>query len=274
MKSTKLATISLVVGLVVVALAAGYSPANAITPGQETAQEPAGPVLVQYIGHASFLITAPDGTRIITDPFDAIPNPVPSMPLPFPYGLAADVVTVSQAHPDHNNYTAVGGNPEVLSTVTMVNEKLVKVGMVDITGYRTWTGTTSPGFNTNFVYQIGDVKLVHLGESGPITDPRVTDPQSIIDALKGADVVFVPLNSLRMDDQIMPLLDSIDAHTIVPMHFSESPDVRYRRGATIEEFLAVVPPDMTVVTGVETLEVTPGMPYQIVVMSRTPFESN
>jgi L-ascorbate metabolism protein UlaG (beta-lactamase superfamily) len=271
MKSTKLATISLVVGLVVVALAAGYSPANAITPGQETAQEPAGPVLVQYIGHASFLITAPDGTRIITDPFDVIPDPVTGGARPFPE-IEADVVTISQRHPDHRNSGAVQGDPKVLTPVTITQENPVQVGMVTITGYLTWAGF-SRGFNAVFVYQIGDVKLVHLGETGPFTNPHVADPQAVTDAVRGADVVFAPVNSLHLDDEIMPLLDAIDARTIVPMHYSTDPNNRYLGSPTLDEFLAVVPPDMPVIKGAEELEVTPGMPNQVVTMSRSPFEN-
>ena len=56
---------------------------------------------VKWLGHASFLITADDGTRIITDPYKSQSDG----------GLvgyakineAADVVTVSHEHNDHNH---------------------------------------------------------------------------------------------------------------------------------------------------------------------------
>jgi L-ascorbate metabolism protein UlaG (beta-lactamase superfamily) len=64
---------------------------------------------IKWLGHASFMITAETGTKIITDPYvtTEILN----------YGEikeSADIVTVSHEHTDHNNVAAVKGNPEVV----------------------------------------------------------------------------------------------------------------------------------------------------------------
>ena len=57
----------------------------------------------------SFLITADDGTKIITDPYATNER--------LKYGdikESADVVVVSHEHGDHNNVAAVKGKPEVV----------------------------------------------------------------------------------------------------------------------------------------------------------------
>jgi len=64
---------------------------------------------IQWLGHATFLITSDTGTKIITDPYKAGD--------PLNYGEikeSADIVTVSHEHFDHNNVASVGGNPEVV----------------------------------------------------------------------------------------------------------------------------------------------------------------
>ena len=64
---------------------------------------------VQWLGHASFLITSDSGLRIITDPY------APDDNLRYdPIDDAADVVTVSHDHFDHANVSAVKGDPQVV----------------------------------------------------------------------------------------------------------------------------------------------------------------
>lgn len=64
-------------------------------------------VTIEYIGNLCILITAPDGTRIVSDPYHDSPRP-PGLDR-LPSGLAADAVTVSHLHPDHNNFVKGGG---------------------------------------------------------------------------------------------------------------------------------------------------------------------
>ncbi|HWQ45236.1 MAG TPA: MBL fold metallo-hydrolase, partial [Longilinea sp.] len=139
---------------------------------------PEGTVTIDYLGNSTILITASDGTRIICDPY----NTHPAGLISFPRGLTADVVTISHAHPDHNNSGIIDGSPEVLRAVGVY-----QIGIVTITGYDGREG--SPGGpsdlrNIIFVIQIGDIKIVHLGDSGVITDPAT------LAAVQNADVIF------------------------------------------------------------------------------------
>ena len=67
---------------------------------------------IKWNGHASFTITASDGTVLVTDPYD-----------PSGYGGVltydqvrdrADAVLVSHDHADHNYVQGLPGSPQVL----------------------------------------------------------------------------------------------------------------------------------------------------------------
>ena len=67
---------------------------------------------ITWLGHASFLVESRDGTRLLTDPFEAgsYDGAVGYRPI----AAEADVVTVSHEHADHNAVDAVKGSPEVV----------------------------------------------------------------------------------------------------------------------------------------------------------------
>ena len=84
---------------------------------------------VKWLGHSSFLITAADGTRIITDPY--------CEGMGLSYGAiaeAADIVTVGHKHPDHDNVSAVKGKPLVVDATGSKKVKNIEFkGIVLIT---------------------------------------------------------------------------------------------------------------------------------------------
>ncbi|MHB8105632.1 MAG: MBL fold metallo-hydrolase, partial [Dehalococcoidales bacterium] len=64
---------------------------------------------IKYLAHSAFLITAANGTKIVTDPYTKSPGLNHAA-----ISETADVVTVSHEHGDHNNVAAVKGNPKVV----------------------------------------------------------------------------------------------------------------------------------------------------------------
>ena len=61
---------------------------------------------ITWLGHASFLVESQDGTRIITDPYEAgsYDGAVGYRPIE----ERADIVTVSHDHADHNAVDSCG----------------------------------------------------------------------------------------------------------------------------------------------------------------------
>ncbi|HJX13838.1 MAG TPA: MBL fold metallo-hydrolase, partial [Dehalococcoidales bacterium] len=81
---------------------------------------------IKWLAHAAFLITAADGTRIITDPYQTMDA--------LRHGEikeSADIVTTSHDHHDHNNVAAVGGEPQVVRGAATV--KGIKIRAVPTT---------------------------------------------------------------------------------------------------------------------------------------------
>ena len=69
---------------------------------------------IKFLGHATFLITSEDGLRIMTDPYD--PGGYGGQFRYRPITDAADIVTVSHDHADHNYPQGVPGSPVALTS--------------------------------------------------------------------------------------------------------------------------------------------------------------
>lgn len=227
--------------------------------------DPTGPTVLQYIGHSCTLITAPDGTRIISDPYGGgSRHPIGLADLPD--DLTADVVTVSHFHPDHTNVQSVKGEPKI-----MLYPGSFQAGMVKIAGYAGDHGLVnekSSGENTVFVFEMGEVKIVHLGAAGVVTQ------SDILAAMENADVIIVDI----MGDAAHPLKDELDqllernVRTIIPTHYSFDGQPRYYGSVTLDDFLQIVPSGLAVVRQGSTLQITADMPKQVVVLAPVAIE--
>jgi L-ascorbate metabolism protein UlaG (beta-lactamase superfamily) len=213
------------------------------------------PVTLQFIGNSCTLITAPDGTRIVSDPYGNSAHPTGIGPLP--KDLVADAVTVSHAHPDHNNVKGVGGTPQLITA-----PGTFQVGMVKVTGYGGYEGSPSgPSKNPHvvFVFEIDGVKIVHLGDSGPITQPDV------LAAIEQADVLLANIDGYVIPaDQIVPFIQRAKVRTFIPTHYSLSTGARWQGAPTIDEFIKTLPADLPIVRQGSEIQVTPNMPTQMV----------
>jgi L-ascorbate metabolism protein UlaG (beta-lactamase superfamily) len=230
--------------------------ATATATSVSTAITYSGTVRLQYLGNSCILITAPDGTRIVSDPYGTFDHPIGMDPLP--EDLEADAVTVSHSHPDHNNTNAVGGSPQIIKT-----PGTYQIGMVTVTGYQGKEGSPSgPSSmsNTIFVFETAGVKIVHLGDSGPATKAEV------LAGIENADVILVNIDAYVIPrDQVMTFMQQIHARTILPAHYGINLD---GSSSYLDKFLAVLSPDVVVVKDESgEIQVTPGMPEQVLVLT-------
>jgi L-ascorbate metabolism protein UlaG (beta-lactamase superfamily) len=260
MKRNSFAALCLVICLALLAGCAQSTPAATAAP-QPTATETPVPVsaTLQYIGHASFLLTVSDGTRIAIDPYNDYTAPA-EIAL-YPEGITADVVVITHFHSDHSNVRAIAGARAVYQPGAD------SAGIVKITGLAGDHGLVNgapSGANTVFVFTIGEIKIVHMGGGGVITQPE------ILAAVGNADVVMID----AMGDPTHPIVEIVDqfrAHgvrTIIPTHYSFTDTTRIYGEITIDEFVNLLAPDETVVRedGSE-LVVTAGMPRQVVILT-------
>lgn len=161
---------------------------------------------IKWLGHASFLITADDGTRIITDPYETGEG--------LKYGEiteAADIVTVSHEHGDHNNAAAVKGNPQVVrdtTTVKGISIKAVPTAHDD-------KGGGERGPNIVFCFQVDGVRVVHLGDLGHLlTDNQVVEIGKV-------HVLLVPVGgNFTIDARTAgEVCEQVRTRVIIPMHY-------------------------------------------------------
>lgn len=161
---------------------------------------------ITYLAHACFLMTAADGTRLITDPYDQ------SVGYRMP-GESADVVSSSHSHFDHAFFQGVKGS---FVKVTSPQEQLVNG--IRVRGVRTAhdeAGGKKRGENIIFVFTIDDMQVVHCGDLGH------TLTQSQIDQTGPVDVLMVPVGGYFTIDagEAARVVDSLHPRLVIPMHY-------------------------------------------------------
>jgi L-ascorbate metabolism protein UlaG (beta-lactamase superfamily) len=225
-----------------------------------TATYDGGPVTLEFIGHDCFELTAGDGTKIVMDPYKTGSAPVEISK--FPENVTADLVTISHFHPDHDNITGVGGNPRAI-----FQPGSDSAGLVKITGYKSdhgYSGGVPAGDNTVFVFEVGGVKIVHMGAAGVITQA------DILAAIENADVAII--DAMGTDShpvpEMMAQLRKSHVRTIIPAHNSFSETNLYYGSLTVDGFLKLLLPDEKVnpMDG-SRITVPPGMPVQVLLLT-------
>jgi len=168
--------------------------------------EKEGDMRIKWLGHASFLLEAEDGTKVITDPFDeslgyAIPKEKP------------DVVTVSHEHFDHNAVDLLPGKPVV---VKGVGEKEIK-GIVfkGIKSFHDKSKGAQRGANTIFVFDIDGVRVCHLGDLGHILN---SEQQKEIGEV---DILLIPVGGTFTIDgrEAIEVSRQLNPKLLIPMHY-------------------------------------------------------
>ncbi len=169
-------------------------------------REGKGVVKLTWLGHAMFLLEVGDGRRLVTDPFDAqVGYPVPE--------VSADIVLVSHDHFDHNNVSAIKGNPRVIK-----EPGETEVSGIVIRGFLSHhdpKGGSERGPNIVYRFTMGGMDFVHVGDLGHLPD------QGLAEKISGADVLLVPVGgTFTIDDQeAEQLVRMIKPRLVIPMHF-------------------------------------------------------
>ena len=163
---------------------------------------------IKWLGHAAFLVTADNGTKIITDPYETSEG--------LKYGKineTADIVTVSHDHGDHNNVAAVKGNPQVVrgsTEVKGISFKAIPTAHDD-------KGGSERGKNTVFCFQVDGVRVVHLGDLGHLlADSQVVEIGKV-------HVLLVPVGGFFTLDArtAWEVCEQVRPRVIIPMHYKK-----------------------------------------------------
>jgi L-ascorbate metabolism protein UlaG (beta-lactamase superfamily) len=192
---------------------------------------------LKWYGQASFLVTANDGTMIVTDPFTPETAGYP------PVQDAADIVIRSSDNDlFHCRADLIPGSPTVITALDLAREG----------GTRTEKGVTfhaiesmealnhryhDPDANGMYKFTVDGVSIGHMGDVGN----ALTDEQ--IGFFKGVDVLLALTGghpTIELDD-LKTVIDGAQPRYVVPMHY-RTLSYKPRNILWVESFLAYFDP--------------------------------
>ena len=161
---------------------------------------------LEYIGHACFRLTAADGTRVITDPYD---DSVGIAMLP----LEAELVTMSHGHHDHCCEEMLRSAPRIVRGTDSAH-----AGSVTTHAYASWHDDArgaKRGESCVRVFEADGLRVVHMGDQGCMPAPDV------LAAIDHADVMLVPVGGFYTVDArgAKAICEAVHPRCVVPMHF-------------------------------------------------------
>ena len=166
---------------------------------------------IEWLGHASFLIVAENGTMIITDPYEsgAFDGKLRYKPIE----VSPDVVTVSHKHADH---AYVEGLPGRFDVIAKAGSKIIKG--ISFKGVETYHDTdlgSNRGNNIVFVMTIDHVRICHLGDLGHELSPDE------IESIGEVDILLIPVGGKYTIDAkaATRVVERLHPKIAIPMHF-------------------------------------------------------
>jgi len=207
------------IGQIVIVLIVGCWTANS-QPANETSQPDSSTksraVIVEYIAHACFRVTSPAGKRILLDPFASRVW----LGYDFPPDLDADAVLISHPHYDHDGGQAKGRQvPWPQKALVLRSPGTNQIGDVTVIGFPgkhadPW-GREFGQINTIWLLEVGALRIVHLGDNGPLRD-------DVVRQLGRVDVLMMPIDSqfhILKTGEIAAIRRRLSPSVLVPMHY-------------------------------------------------------
>jgi len=166
---------------------------------------------IKYVGHACFLVTTGDGTRILTDPYE--PGSFDGAVKYRPISEGADLVLVSHGHPDHNYVAGVPGSPRVVD-----HSGETTAGDVSIIGVPCWHDASrgsERGENIVFRIEADGLSVCHLGDLGHPLDAETAG------AILPVDVLLLPVGGFFTvgNDEADGIMGALAPKLVIPMHY-------------------------------------------------------
>jgi L-ascorbate metabolism protein UlaG (beta-lactamase superfamily) len=166
---------------------------------------------IKWYGHAAFLITSDQGTKIIIDPYE--PGAFGGQ---LSYGKIkdqVDLVLTSHDHADHNYTKDLPGTPQIVKGSGSKTAKGISIK--GISTFHDPSKGSERGANTIFTFKIDNIQLCHLGDLGHLlSDKELAEigPVDILLIPVGGFFTIDPKEATRVAEQIRPKI-------LIPMHF-------------------------------------------------------
>ena len=198
------------VGLTTFGLACGPA-----TPEEAGDTTDSGSVTIEYLAHASFIVTGPEGERILIDPYQSRVW----LGYDFPEGVTADAVLVTHPHYDHDAGVFRGAESPWPDTPTFREPGVHAVGSTRVVGvegkHADPYGKEFGQLNTIFVLETAGIRIAHLGDNGPLTPENVREIGPVDVLMIAGDALYHIVSPEATDAAIEALQPSI----VIPMHY-------------------------------------------------------
>lgn len=167
-------------------------------------------MIITWFGQSCFKIQGQNST-LVTDPFDK------SYGLKVPR-LAADIVTTSHDHNDHNNIKTVKGiaeaKPFIINGPGEYEAKNIFVR--GIPSFHDNKEGVERGTNTIYLIKIDSISLAHLGDLGHVLS------NGQIEKLEGIDILMIPVGGTYTINakQATEIISQLEPRVVIPMHYN------------------------------------------------------
>lgn len=173
-------------------------------------------MIITWLGHSCFKLQdkiGADGVTLITDPY----SKETGLKLP---SLEADLVTISHDHDDHNNVSAVKGNPRVINCAGEYDVKGIFVEGID--SFHDEANGEKRGGNIIYRIEIDDISIAHLGDLAHTLD------NTELEKLVGTDILLIPVGGHYTLDakKAVEVISQIEPRMVIPMHYRH-PDLKF-----------------------------------------------
>lgn len=168
-------------------------------------------MIIKWLGHASFLLQAADGTKVITDPYES--GAYNGGIMHRSINIQPDVVTVSHDHADHAYTEGVPGSFEVMKTP---GERTVKgIAIKGVSSFHDPEKGAIRGSNVMFAIALDGMRVAHLGDLGHELSP------SDVEQIGEVDVLLIPVGGYYTigPKQADDVTDLLKPKIVIPMHF-------------------------------------------------------
>lgn len=174
-------------------------------------------VTIEYIAHASFRITTAAGTSLMVDPYESrwwlgydFPPDLPP----------TDAVLLSHPHPDHDGGYAAGldvaWGPEVAVLTDPGRYQFDDVRVIGVRGQHAAPyGEEFGRKNTIWIVEAGGLRIVHIGDNGPLTE-------AVADQIGPVDILLLPVDDLEhilSHEDVEAYRERLDPAFVIPMHY-------------------------------------------------------
>lgn len=166
---------------------------------------------IKWYGHASFLLTSDQGTKIIIDPYEpgGFGGAIAYGPIPD----EADIVLVSHDHADHNHVRGLRGKPRVIKGNG--SHKVKGMEFKGIAAFHDGRKGSERGANTIFCFTVDGVNVCHLGDLGHVLSEQEAGQ------IGPVDVLLMPVGGVYTIDpaQATQTAQRINPRILIPMHY-------------------------------------------------------